>query len=343
MNEKIERLGGNIPAGFEQTKAKSKREPVSSLYVLKALCAIGVVSLHAPFGIATDYVRLISTITVPIFFMITGYFLYTEDRDVFLKRAWKSIKKVALLIVLLNLMFVPLAPIQGSFSENYMLYFKWLVLGQTNGFGHLWYLTALLEALVCIYICIYVCKGQGTSILKYLSLLWLLNIANGAYRELFFGAPESMMNANFATYALPSIGFGIAVRIYEEHLLQKKWFFLMLGSVILTYLNSFVLQGISPDISVILKPWLRLAMIFSIFIWALSNKAFGRGSKLAYMGDKLSGSVYYFHGLFVFIWVRWLASAYDYPSWGFLYVLIPSILLAYLITKAQDALNVHIF
>ncbi len=327
-----------------QAKVKTQREPISSLYVLKALCAIGVVSLHAPFGIGTEYIRLISSVTVPIFFMITGYFLYTEDRDIFLKRAWKTIKKVALLIVILNLMFVPLAPIEGAFFEEYMLYFKWIVLGQTNGFGHLWYLTALLEAIVSMSIVVYVCKKRGISLLKYFSLFWILQLLNGPYRELIFGLPESMMNANFVTYALPCISFGFIVKEYENRFLQKNnWLFLMLFSIVLVYLNRFILQDIAYNLSVIFKPWLRLTMIFTIFLWALSKKAFGSGSCFVYMGDKLSGSIYYFHGLFVFVWIEWFERAYDYSTWGFLYVLFPSIFLAYIIAKIQDSLKVHIF
>ncbi len=323
---------------------KPKRMPISSLYVLKALCAFGVVSLHAPLGLATDYVRLVFSITVPIFFMITGYFLYTEDSDVFLKRAWKTIKKVALLILVLNLLFVPLAPIQGAFSEKYMLYFKWLVLGQTNGFGHLWYLTALLQAIMCMYGCVHLFKGRVMKMLKYFSFLWILAIINGSYRELLFGQPESMMNVNFVTYALPCIAFGFVVREYENFILQKKnWLILAVLAVGLTYLNRFVLQGLAYELSVLFSPWLRLSMIFTIFLWALSHKSFGTGSRLAYIGEQLSGSIYYFHGFFIFVWVQWLASAYDYSDWGFFYVLIPTVLLAYIIAKVQDRLNVHIF
>ncbi len=206
----------------EKSEVKSQREPISSLYVLKALCAIGVVSLHAPFGIATDYIRLISSVTVITFFMITGYFLQTDDVSKFLQRAWKSIKKIIPIILLLNLMFVPLAPINGNFSETYMLYFKWLVLGQTNGFAHLWYLTALVQALIVMYLLVYFFKDKGLALLKFLALLWLVHIINGEYKELLFGKPQSFLNSNFLTYALPSISFGLILRKYETKLLANK-------------------------------------------------------------------------------------------------------------------------
>ncbi len=133
-----------------------KQGTVNSLYVLKALCAFGVVSIHTSF-LYKDYIRVLYWTVVPLFFVITGYFLYTRDREVFLNRSSKSIKKIAKLIIILNLLFLPFIPWQEISGEQYMLWFKWVFLGNTPGFEHLWYLTALLEGLVCMYVCMYVC------------------------------------------------------------------------------------------------------------------------------------------------------------------------------------------
>lgn len=58
-----------------ETQNKQAKESIASLYVLKALCAFGIVILHAPIGVLTVPLRLLASVTVPIFFMITGYFL----------------------------------------------------------------------------------------------------------------------------------------------------------------------------------------------------------------------------------------------------------------------------
>lgn len=76
-----------------ETQNNQTKESIASLYVLKALCAFGVVILHSPIGVLTAPIQLIASITVPIFFMITGYFLYTDDAMVLNQRLNGSIKK----------------------------------------------------------------------------------------------------------------------------------------------------------------------------------------------------------------------------------------------------------
>lgn len=59
---------------------------ISSLYVLKAICAFLVVVCHIPFDWAMPFLEPLRRIAVPVFFMITGYFLYYPEQAKFRRR-----------------------------------------------------------------------------------------------------------------------------------------------------------------------------------------------------------------------------------------------------------------
>lgn len=305
---------------------------ISSLYVLKALCAFGVVALHAPLGNATDFVRHIAGITVPVFFMITGYFLYSPDSQVVLSRIRKTILKVIPIIFFFQTFYYLLGPIQGSFADTYMLYFKWLILGQNPNGGHLWYLTALLEALVVLWLFV---RWFGFSRIAVFVSCWLGLVVMGDYRLMLFGQPDSMMSANFIFYALPCISGGFVAAQYEKRLVSwlSRWDIVACIVVVLSYLNRFVVPCVSELLSTILSPWMRTAMIISIFLAALRYRQFGKSSCLETMGKDLSGNIYYWHGFF--IWLLTDVSVIGYESFGAIYVLLLSVLVAYIVVVAQ--------
>lgn len=76
---------------------KKKQGVINSLYTLKAVCAFFVVLLHSPLGEATEYARAISGIAVPIFFMITGYFLFSSEAENIESKAFMTSWKTLLL------------------------------------------------------------------------------------------------------------------------------------------------------------------------------------------------------------------------------------------------------
>lgn len=317
----------------------SKHHPLSSLYVLKAFCAFGVVALHTRFGVATEYVRHIAGITVPVFFMITGYFLYGEDRTQVCSRLRASVGKVIPIILILQVFYYMLGPIEGSFSETYMLYFKWIFMGQNPNGGHLWYLTALLQGLLTLWLFVYFIGERWVWVLI---PLWGLEILQGEYRFLLFGQESSMMSANFIFYALPCLAMGFVIHRHEARFLSvfSCWKYVYVGAVALSLFNSFVLPIACERLSVLLHPWLRIAMILSVFLSALETPGCGRGSLLERIGKEFSGNIYYWHGLFVFVFARVPLPSYD--ELGTIYVFILSWIVAYVVVGLQNKLKVSV-
>ncbi len=196
---------------------------------------------------------------------------------------------------------------------------------------------------VCMYVCMYVVKITP-KVLIFFVLLYLMKICNGEYRPLLFGQMESLMNSNFITYALPCLGIGFFIKEYESTLLKFKYWggvylLFALCSYFVWWLNSY---SVIP-IYILCKPWFDLAMIITAFMWAVSHKSLGEDSSLSYIGAYLSGSIYYFHYPLLFLLDKYLPNAFNYSSWGFIYVLILSIILAFVIKKVQDYFSVNLF
>ncbi len=310
---------------------------VSSLYVLKALCAFAVVILHAPLGAFTDYACLISSIAVPIFFMVTGYFLYSADVQQTCNRIKKTIRKVIPLILLLQAFYFVLDPLPSDILGNWVSYLVWLLQGYKPTGGHLWYLTALLQAMIVLWFYIRWTKGRYVWMFIF---IWFLGFAAEDYRPLIFGSERSLLSENFLLYALPSLATGYSFRKWEQKIVRYNWGLIVGTVVVLAYVNSFVLSDIENFISIILRPWLYTGMLVSIFACALKYKNWGQGTKMEYIGQHLSSNIYYWHG--AFIW--WFADVLvGYDKFGAIYISIMSLVFAYIVVKVQDRFGWNVF
>lgn len=328
---------------------KEGREVVSSLYVLKALCAFGVIILHVPLVEWGDAMQLWASMTVPVFFMITGYFLFSKDDAKLQERLLASMRKVALITAVLHLIFSPIVIATGSLEgAGWVVYAKWLFMGQMPGFGHLWYMTALLLALITLWGWV---KCFGSKLLSFFPALVVIWLVQGGYRELLTGVQESMMTCNFVTYALPCLTTGFVIRKYEDKILRVRWLIPTLAIFVGAYINSFVLDAfISP---LYLKPLFRIALGLTAFFLALQYKSIGKGSALEYIGRELSGNIYYFHALSIWLLALFLPKTSD--VWrGFLpnvplyelcmlgAITILTLLIAWVVVRLQRALGVRI-
>lgn len=115
---------------------------------LKLFMALMVVGIHLPFY-GKSYVFDFLRIAVPIFFMISGYFLPNNKGQLSSKKILKAAKKIIMLIVVYNLVYLG-----WKFIRKGSISFSPLV-AIVDGGGicePLWYLTAYVWALACIYL-----------------------------------------------------------------------------------------------------------------------------------------------------------------------------------------------
>jgi len=141
-----------------------KRNALIDLF--RFVCAFLVVVIHIPFpgGVFHGFVFPLTRMVVPFFFMVSGYFLADENAGRMKRRLNKQIRHIVwlfagsmLIYFIVRILFIIMQDPSGT-PGNLLVLLDWnswlrlLAINDTAGFpaGHLWYLSALLYAMVVI-------------------------------------------------------------------------------------------------------------------------------------------------------------------------------------------------
>jgi len=150
----------------------------------------------------------IARITVPIFLIITGYFIANKiDNLNYIK---KTAKRILIIFLVWQIIYFN---IEYNFFKSGHITFKRFIVDSIFGYAHLWYLIAVVEALFLLYLIRKFKDSQKfilALILIYcgytLQLLYESNfITNTTFRELYSYMGSSR---NFLFYALPYLLVG---------------------------------------------------------------------------------------------------------------------------------------
>lgn len=314
------------------------KSTVSSLYVLKAICAYLVISLHAPIGAFSEIITTLAQISVPIFFMVTGYFLYVQEQEQLKKRLESSIKKVAILWLIINPIMAAIGWYRIPLFYQWITWSKWILMGHHPLYGHLWYITSLLQTLIVFYIL------TRLKLSKYLYLgivFWLLRIVFADLRPIIFGSPDTMLSCNFLMTGIPYMATGILIKQFIVQFQKISSLVSVLGVIVaigLAIVAAYVLPSASPW-GYVLKLLCKIILIFSCFLLALRYPHVGANSMAEYIGKTLSANIYYWH-LVVVTFCTYFISVEVFNNWGAVIVSILSTIVAYLVVKLQDMYNV---
>ncbi len=227
---------------------------------------------------------------VPVFFIITGYFLYSADRSAAIARCKKSLRKLSILFLWSNALY---------FAWHLAFYFRGghFPIGSWRGvvyfliFGDsfcvaLWYLTACLQTLFAFWIA-----------LKFRMERWLYPvIPAGLLFALLFGRyciidhPLSLpFIRNAFTTGMPCFLLGWLTHRYADRLKMRGIEFALLVSTGLYY-AEYGLNHLPSDLFVMTVPtaWL-------LFLCALKHKDAGAGSLLERIGRDHATNIYVLH------------------------------------------------
>lgn len=265
---------------------------------LKFFLAFGVVIIHTGFtGYMGLGIRALLCVAVPLFFMITGYYLPLMTDEKFRKH----LKKVVFLTVFSTLFYLLysccMRSLVGSqvISDWFLQTFnirkivKWLLFNEPFVI-HLWYFYALLYVFVILYIIRKLKRMDMTyRILPFLFLgNYLLSfLSNGIYYR------------NFFFTGLLYVLLGCLFRNYEKRLLDVfyKSRTLIFGLVVLCgCLGMEVCVYKWAEFNVRRDHYLfTLPMVACIFILCLRHPHWGKGRFLSLVGKKYSAYIYIFH------------------------------------------------
>lgn len=322
-------------------------EKLDGLNSLKFLCSLLVAAIHIPF-ILTPWIGFLYRIAVPIFFMISGYFLVGKDGTISSKHIFRVLKKIIGITIIANLIYFIYKYL--SVGKTYFSLF-WAIAVGDNVSAHLWYLNSYIQALIILWMMI---KCNMTKILPLLIPIGLvLNILLGSYNLFIFPSSTNFplnyendplfLHRNFLTIGLPCIVIGMLIRFKQNPIPVKS----LLLATILT-LSGLIIEIVSynlsypndvkvGDINILTIPFAICLFLFCLNIKSCSK---GIGKWTSKMGETHSMNIYLWHLLvasFISILISEIAIFNDYKDYWLLPgVCILSILLSVLIIRIKS-------
>lgn len=271
-------MNQNITSNFVNEMRKTQ---IDSLYALIAICAFFVVAIHTPF-FGKPYIGEILGVAVPCFFMISGYFLYSGNKDKERDKAKKWLKKVLIIYSALTFVYLITGICQGRNFLYKTVILKVVLIGDIISV-HLWYLAALWQALL-VFILL-----RKNDKLFYLCLLFFFWSPIVYYLCAYLGVsniPENFIRNCFGV-ALPYLCAGYVISKYRYKLQKDKLYYC--GAVACFILIKFTNWPI----------WL-LQVVLSILVFlATLNYSRKVNSGLIWIGKYHSANIYYLHMILV--------------------------------------------
>lgn len=309
------------------------------MHILKGVAALLVVLIHSPFVWKEELMMLCRT-AVPLFYMITGYFLINAEGEITQKRLtrllWKILKldlAIQLACMLFNLATefsgIESSLVDTSYSAVFSLrgFINTLTVGSHFGF-HLWYLNSLIQALFVILL---VVKWGKIKLLYWgIPLGLAANLLLGTYGFLIDGDMSTgyrdFVSRNFFTCALPCIALGIWLRGNAGRLMRNVR--LTAGIAVAVLVLAAVEYSALSRCGVTRYGNLfifTIPLAVLLFLLALRVDGSGFRESLVRFGADYSRNIYLFH-YFPLIIIGALLPAGIYNDWGFPIVAIATVL-----------------
>lgn len=285
---------------------ESKR--IYSLDTIKSIAAFLVVSLHVPslpIPLIPRFIPDIARVAVPLFLMISGYFIYSTDIDKLFEKTKIGIYRILKLlgvgfVVYLIVYIITFRDWLGVTKElSYLLSFKFWFFGQVPFCPIAWYLVAYLYSLM-IYAFLRKIKASDITFFCLAFVCIFIWLSTGSYQSFFFTETIPWMYNTSWIMAFPFFILGIYMKIYETRILNFKitnilYYTLIFIFVLLSFAEYFLIGKIN-SVSVNGTAYISTVfLVFFIFSFAQSNKKFGAGTILNTIGREYSLYIYLYH------------------------------------------------
>lgn len=317
---------------------------INSLYILKCLFAFLVVTCHTPMGAVKVMLQPIAMGAVCVFFLISGYFLYSPQAEKNYQRAVKSLRSTVKIFLVVSLFYWAwLLPNNGNLLNSFQQLGSLLLTGSLFS-GHTWYLMAMIQGLLVLALVFRLGTQRYIWILTPLCIFGLLGsqysfLLTDERADYYYYVYTSI------SYSIPFMSMGYLIAKHESRLQEfRHWGILYALGVALAYGERALLfqAGYDYAAGALFGSFVTAVLIF---IWALQHKSFGAGTWAETIGAKYSGNIYYFHIAVATIVSKVLYAAGMGPVYeqlGSALVFVGSIAVAYVIVRLQDKIGIHI-
>lgn len=280
-----------------------------SLNILKFICATLVVFIHCKFpGEFGKIIENYGRIAVPIFFMISGYFVYNNIRS----KVFKKFKRIFILLLgacafwftfnsIRYLVFDKIALtyyLQSFYQKDVLL--KFIIFNQNCFWEHLWFLNALCYCYLIQYLLVKFHK-ENFKIEKIITILLLLSylLINA------FIIDDELTNIylirNFIFVGLPFFFIGKSLR--KSNLAEKQ----NLKKMLLIVMALFI--TLTAEIYFYKSELYISSILLSFYLFMICIKKTNIKNKyLEFLGDKLAFYIYILHLAIKYI----ILYIYDY-------------------------------
>lgn len=279
----------------EHILQKNNNQRIAGLEALKTLCAFMVVSLHARSFIGS-YIYPVCIIAVPIFFMISGYFLLhdigdnTEQR---LKRNFYKCIKLYLLsftvYLIWNLTGFSVQHGEDFYNTGLFDIFRDFLFNGTGQSLHLWYLTTSIYTFLFIIILlrfrlfkyVYILASIGLVLNIFIDHYDFTTWTNEPFRNFF-------LIRNVFLQGVPYMVIGALCHRYENFFSFRNS-----SAIVVISLCLMFMQQAFPGITVKLYPVPMAAGTMMLFK-TLTTKG-PILNRIAYIGQRYSLGIYLWH------------------------------------------------
>lgn len=286
-------------------QASHERQSIESLYALKAVCTFFVVALHSKLCYL-DLYKPFLMVAVPVFFMITGYFLRAKSHvEGDSTAALGMLKHAVVITATVNLAYMLfLSCIRQNF-QAFLPFNLIKIFVFTGAVYAYWYLVALCEALLFLYLLFKYFPSRWLQPLLYIfPFLFVGAVLYGSYYGLVKDHnPEIFWTNNACFVGIPCITTGYLIRKHEKKLCKRCFIYI---APIVFSITSMVEMFVSDSLPFRTGNDFRvstLPLAISLFIVCLLHRRIGSGL-LAHIGKYHSANIYYMHVAVIIIWSK---------------------------------------
>lgn len=286
----------------------TKKRKNEFLNYLKGIACFGVVFFHVKLPDTTldGVIQAMFRFAIPLFFMISGYFCDTSDKELLGKRMPKKCRHILNISILgcvyyfiFQMMIALFGESHGSITDvmdrlrqffNKKTLFEWIVFNQDPFINIMWFTFALLYCYLILWVINHF--DWYTKAFRLILPLLMAHLVMGNILVLFDITIEKMYYRNFLFFGLPFLLLGTWIRRNQEKLCsvftEKNCVVGMVSGTVLSVAEWFLFGRRELFFGSIL-------FVLSAFIYAIHRPQVKQKSVLTLIGDKYSLFIYIVH------------------------------------------------